>query len=65
MPLTQLCWWFLLAHVFLNVVKLCEVLGVLCLLFLCVHDIFLFIVVYVCAVLLLFVIVSMCVGFKN
>ncbi len=50
---------------FLKVVKLCEVMGVLCLLFSCVHDLFLFIVVYVCAVLLLFVIDYMHVGFKS
>jgi hypothetical protein len=64
-PLIQLCWWFLLTHVFFKVVKLCEVLGVLYLLFSFVHDLFLFIVVSMCVVLFLFVIVSICVNFKS
>jgi hypothetical protein len=64
-PLIQLCWWFLIVHVFLEVVKFCEVLGVSCLLFSCVHALFLFIVVSMCAALLLFVIVSMYIGFKS
>jgi len=50
---------------FLRVVKLCEVLGVSCFLFSCVHNLFLFIIVHVCAFLFMFVIVSMCVGFKS
>jgi hypothetical protein len=49
----------------MKVAQLSEVMGVLCFLFSCVHDLFMFIVVYVCAVLLLFIIVSMCVGFKS
>ncbi len=65
MPLTKLCCWFLLVHMFLRVVKLCEVLRVLCLSFSCVHDLFLFIVVSMCAFLFLFIIVFMCVGFKS
>jgi hypothetical protein len=52
MPLIQLCW-FMFAHVFLKVVKFCEILGVLYILFSCVCNLFLFIVV------------SMCVGFKS
>jgi hypothetical protein len=65
MPLIQLYWWFLLVHVFFKVVKLYEVLGVLCLLFLCVRDLLLFNIVVVCAVLLLFVIIFVLVGFKS
>jgi len=65
MPLIQLYWWFLLTHVFFKVVKLYEVLRVLCLLFLCARDLFLFNIVVVCAVLLLFVIIFVLVGFKS
>ncbi len=50
---------------FLEVVKFYEVLGVFCFLFLCVCNLSLFIIVSACAILLLFIIVSMCVGFKN
>jgi hypothetical protein len=55
---------FVYSHVF-KAGELCEVTWVLCLLFSCVHDLFMFIVVYVCAILLLFVIDYMCVGFKS
>ncbi len=53
------------SHVFIKVVKFYEVLGVLCHLFSCACNMFMFIVVSMCVVLFLFVIVSMCVSFKS
>jgi hypothetical protein len=54
---------FLFVHVFLKVLKLYEVLGVLCLLFSCVCDFILFVLVCVCVILFTLVFVFMCVGY--